>query len=44
MGLYLRIEKIIKLYKGDCLEIMDELIEQGVVVDATELSLRKTEI
>lgn len=24
----------IKLYKGDCLEVMDELIEQGVTVDA----------
>ena len=23
-----------KLYNGDCLEIMDKLIEQGVVVDA----------
>ena len=25
---------MIDLYKGDCLEIMDELIEQGVKVDA----------
>jgi len=24
----------INLYKGDCLEIMDRLIEQGVVLDA----------
>ena len=23
-----------KLYLGDCLEVMDKLIEQGVVVDA----------
>jgi DNA modification methylase len=23
-----------KLYKGDCLEVMDELIEKGVVVDS----------
>ena len=23
-----------KLYNGDCLEIMDKLIEEGVVVDA----------
>ena len=25
---------MIDLYKGDCLEVMDRLIEQGVVVDA----------
>ena len=24
----------ITMYKGDCLEVMDRLIEQGVVVDA----------
>jgi len=24
----------IKLFQGDCLEVMDMLIEQGVVVDA----------
>ena len=24
----------IKLYQGDCLEVMDKLIEQGVKVDA----------
>ena len=23
-----------KLYKGDCLEVMDQLIEQGIEVDA----------
>ena len=25
---------MIELYKGDCLEVMDELIARGVVVDA----------
>ena len=27
-------ENIVKLYNGDCLEVMDKLIEEGVVVDA----------
>ena len=26
--------KSIKLYQGDCLEVMDELISKGVMVDA----------
>ena len=26
--------KNIQLYQGDCLEVMDKLIEQGVKVDA----------
>ena len=27
-------ENIVKLYNGDCLEVMEILIERGVVVDA----------
>ena len=27
-------KKNIKLYRGDCLEVMDKLIAKGVVVDA----------
>ena len=27
-------DEIIQLYHGDCLEIMDKLIEQGIKVDA----------
>ena len=33
LGSYV-IEILIKLYKGDCLEEMDKLIKEGVVVDA----------
>ena len=25
---------MIKLYKGDCLTVMDRLIEEGIIVDA----------
>ena len=25
---------MIELYNGDCLEVMDKLIEEGVIVDA----------
>lgn len=28
----------IKLYNGDCLEIMDELIEQGIIEEQLKLS------
>jgi len=31
-------EKNIKLYRGDCLEVMDKLIKKGVVVDLTVTS------
>ncbi len=30
----IKIDNNINLFNGDCLEVMDRLIEQGVVVDA----------
>ena len=32
--IFIKVFQMIDLHKGDCLEVMDRLIEQGVVVDA----------